>query len=176
MKILSSGPFIIIFYITLKCIIMEERKRLVTFTNWLCKIVADWWQHLTDCHVLKKAHMNLLLKWGKKKDKTVLVSFQVWWFMFADEMSKVPGWQPYTTSPLWESRVQLSALVLRFSDGLNQAARGLFLTDSVDGESIHRIDLQGPQVGFLWLIYKPCLFWETTKIIETKKEGETSDG
>ena len=41
----------------------------------------------------------------------------------------------------------------------------------VGGESIHRLDLDGPQVGLLRLICKPCLFWERARITETKEEG-----
>lgn len=83
------------------------------------------------------------------------------------QMRRYPESQPDTyTGRSSESRgVQVSArfsgsaLVLCFSDGWNQAACGFTLTDLVDGESFHRLDLYGPQVGILWLICKPCLFF-----------------
>lgn len=101
--------------------------------------------------------MNLLLKWKKRRK-------QFLFRLICDDLClqmRSPKFQPdsLTQQVLSGSPgVRLSALVLCFSDGLNQAACGFILTDLVDGESIHRIDLQGPQVGFLWLIYKPCLF------------------
>lgn len=93
-------------------------------------------------------------------------------FVFADDPESQSD--TYTTSLLGPSvqvsaRVRSSALVFCFSDGWNQAARGFILTDLVDGERIHRLDLYGPQVGALWLICKPCLFCRRGKIIETKR-------
>lgn len=88
---------------------------------------------------------------------------------------EVPDWRKQDESPgspgvqvsAW---VRASALVFCFSDGWNQAACGFILTDLVDGERTHRLDLYGPQVGILWLICKPCLFWERAKNhIETKR-------
>lgn len=73
-----------------------------------------------------------------------------------------------------QGEVRSSALILCFSDGWDQATGGFIVTDWFDGESIHRIDLYGPQVGILWFICKPCLFWEP-KSYRDKEGGGTSD-
>lgn len=86
-------------------------------------------------------------------------------FMFADVKypSISPVWSlhlkffgsPWLKSP----SVHGSALIFCLSDGWNQAVGGFVLTDVVDGESIHRLGVYGPQVGGFWLICKPCLFF-----------------